>query len=97
MYITVSWNPKSTEEKWKKCSFQNISILAFLDNGLWKFQTEISIQFRQKGNWNQQSMHCKGYLENNSPKERRKSENEFSKFGPVGFEPTHIPDKGLTC
>ena len=34
-------------------------------------------------------------MDNNSLQERRKL--FFSKFGPAGLEPTHVPDKGLPC
>ena len=30
-----------------------------------------------------------------SPKSEEKREIKISKFDPAGFEPTHLPDKGL--
>ena len=32
----------------------------------------------------------------NHQKSKEKREMKISKFDPTGFEPTHVPDKGLT-
>ena len=42
-------------------------------------------------------MYHKGLLDNNAHNKEQKQKTKCPKFSPTGFEPTHMPDKGLPC